>query len=153
MTVPDPSLGSGMTSFPSIARMAGRGSRLATIVSAFAFAFSGVSFYETVLKRPALAMYVPPVMHYARDSGGDIEVFSLPVTIANDGARTGTVLSLELEVDNLAEGAEPKTKRYYSAYLGEHPADTVGICIVQKMRFHLIGSRTERAGNELRSQG
>ena len=117
MAVPDPSL-SGMTSFPNLARMASRGNRLATVVSAFAFAFSGVSFYETVMKQPQLAVYVPPVLHYGQDGGGDTELFAIPVTVANDGARTGTVLSMELAAQNV------KTKvrqQFYSAYFGDHP--------------------------------
>jgi hypothetical protein len=117
MTIPDPSL-SGMTSFPNLARMASRGNRLATIVSAFAFAFSGVSFYETVMKQPQLAAYVPPVLHYGQDGGGDVELFAIPVTIANDGARTGTVLSMDLQARNVKTGV---TQRFYSAYFGDHP--------------------------------
>lgn len=112
----------GMTGFPSIARLASRGNRLATLVSAFAFAFSGVSFYETVIKQPKLSVFVPPVIQYGQDGGGDAEVFAIPITISNDGARTGTVLAMELEVEALkpTEGI-PATKRYYSAFLGEHP--------------------------------
>ncbi len=111
----------GMTGFPSIARLAARGNRLATLVSAFAFAFSGVSFYETVLKQPKLSVFVPPVIQYGHDDGGDVEVFAIPITVSNDGARAGTVLAMELEVEalNPTEGM-PKTKRYYSAFLGEH---------------------------------
>jgi hypothetical protein len=117
MSVPDPSL-TGMTSFPNLARMASRGNRLATIVSAFAFAFSGVSFYETVMKQPQLAVYVPPVLHYGQDGGGDVELFAIPLTISNDGARTGTVLSLEL----IAENVKTKVRqKFYSAYFGDHP--------------------------------
>lgn len=127
MTMPDPSLSSSITSFPSISRLAGRGNRLATTVSAFAFAFSGVSFYETVLKQPRLDVFVPPVIHYARDSGGDVELLAVPLTISNDGAKTGTVLSMELTVEALKPAADaPKSKTYYSAYMGEHPHDTAG---------------------------
>lgn len=121
MSQSDPSLGTGITGFPAIARIAARGNRLATIVSAFAFAFSAVSFYETVLKTPKLAMHVAPVIQYARD--GETEVFAIPLTISNDGARTGTVLSLDLEAINLASG---RTMPFYSAFFGDHPqkADT-----------------------------
>ena len=112
---------SGMGGFAGIARMASRGNRLATLVSAFAFAFSGVSFYETVIKQPRLTIYVPPVLFYAQDGGGDTELFAIPITISNDGARTGTVLSMELEVESLTQkGDLPKTKSFYSAFLGEH---------------------------------
>lgn len=112
----------GIAGFPSIARLAARGNRLATLVSAFAFAFSGVSFYETVIKQPKLSVFVPPVIQYGQDGGGDTEVFAIPITVSNDGARSGTVLAMELEVEalNPAEG-QPKTKRFYSAFLGEHP--------------------------------
>jgi len=108
----------------AIAEVAGHGGRLATLLSAFALAFSGYSLYETALKTPDLAVYVPPVIHYGRDSGGDVELFILPLTISNDGARNGTVLSLELAVESLNAGADPKSKRYFSAFIGEHPADT-----------------------------
>lgn len=107
----------------AIAEIGGHGGRLATLLSAFALAFSGFSLYETALKTADLEVYVPPVIHYARDQGGDVELFVVPLTIANDGAQTGTVLSIELEVENLKADAEPKTKRYYSAMLGEHPVD------------------------------
>ena len=111
----------GMSGFAGIARMASRGNRLATLVSAFAFAFSGVSFYETVAKQPKLTIYVPPVLFYGQDGGGDTELFAIPITISNDGARPGTVLSMELQVENVAPGQdEPKTKSFYSAFLGEH---------------------------------
>lgn len=117
MSMPDPSL-SGIASFPNLARIASRGNRLATIVSAFAFAFSAVSFYETVMKQPALTAYVPPVLHYGQDGGGDVEVFAIPVTIANEGARMGTVLTLTLDAVNITTKVH---QRYYSAYFGDHP--------------------------------
>ena len=127
MTMPDPSLDGSMSSFPSIARTVMRGSRMATVISAFAFAFSAVSFYETVMKQPKLDVFVPPVIHYARDSGGDVELFAVPVTIANEGARTGTVISMQLEVEAMKPAANaPASKRYYAAYLGEHPAVDTG---------------------------
>ena len=114
MTMPTESGLTGIAGFPSIARMATRGNRLATLVSAFAFAFSGVSFYETVMKQPRLSIYVPPVLQYGHDDGGTLEVFAIPITISNDGARSGTVLSMELEVENLADKADPKSKNFYS---------------------------------------
>jgi hypothetical protein len=117
MSMPDPSL-SGLASFPNLARIAARGNRLATLVSAFAFAFSAVSFYETVMKQPALTAYVPPVLHYGQDGVGDVEVFAIPVTIANEGARTGTVLTMTLDAVNVTTKVH---QRFYSAYFGDHP--------------------------------
>ena len=101
----------------TVVEAAGHGGRLATVLSAIALIFSGYSFYESVLKAPALQVHVPPVINYARDDGGSVEVLAIPLTIANSGARTGTVLSVELEATDPATGT---SKKYYSAYLGEH---------------------------------
>jgi hypothetical protein len=97
-----------------------RGGWLAPVFSAVAVGLSCVSVYLSALQGPSLEVYVPPAIHYGRDGGGDTEVFAIPVTIANNGARSGTVISMELEVQNLKSGA---TKRYYSAFLGEHPRE------------------------------
>lgn len=113
---PPPSDDHGRTA--TVIEAAGHGGRLATLLSAFALAFSGYTFYESVLKSPALEVHIPPVINYARDDGGSIEVLAIPLTIANSGARTGTVLSVELQVK---DPATETTKNYYSAYLGEHP--------------------------------
>ena len=61
---PDPNL-AGIAGFQSIARIASRGNRLATLVSAFAFAFSAVSFYETVSEtiEPARIRHRHPVLY------------------------------------------------------------------------------------------
>jgi hypothetical protein len=105
----------------NIAEIGGHGGRVASLLSALALGFSGLSFYESVLKTASLEVYVPPVIHYARDQGGDVELFAIPLTIVNSGARTGTALTMELDVESLRPDAPVKTKRYYSAYIGEHP--------------------------------
>jgi hypothetical protein len=97
------------------------GSLPATILSAVAVGISCISFYLSVLQGPALEVYVPPTIHYGRDAGGETELFAIPITIANDGARSGTVISMELEVQNLKTN---NAKRYYSAFVGEHPRET-----------------------------
>lgn len=119
MTTTQPPPDDGTTA--NIAETRGHGGWLATAFSAAALGFSGISFYMSALQGQDLEIYVPPTIHYARDGGGDVEVFAIPLTIVNDGARTGTVLSIELEVANPKEN---KTKRYYSAFLGEHPRDS-----------------------------
>ncbi len=103
-----------------VAEKAAREGLLATVLSAVAVGISCISFYMSALQGAELEVYVPPVIQYGRDGGGDTELFAIPVTIANDGARTGTVISMELEVQNLKTNA---TKRYYSAFLGEHPRE------------------------------
>jgi len=102
----------------NIAETGGHGGKLATVFSAAALGFSGFSFYMSALQAPDLAVYIPPTIHHARDGGGDVELFAIPITIANEGARSGTVLSVELEVKSIKD---QNTKRYYSAFLGEHP--------------------------------
>ncbi len=93
------------------------GNMAATIVSLLALLFSGYSFYESVLRAPALAIYVPPQIAYTDPDRPDspFEVFILPITLANDGAQAGTVLSIDLKVSN------PRTKlskMFYAAQVG-----------------------------------
>ena len=107
---------SGMIGFPHIARMAARGNRLATLVSAFAFAFSAVSFYETVLKQPNLRVYVTDTLAYTRDPWGGYEVVAVPLTIANSGARDGAVITIELDVKNVESG---NSETFTSAYTAD----------------------------------
>lgn len=102
--------------------------RLATVVSALAFVFSGLSYYESALKAADLEIYVPPIVQYGRDGGGDTELFAVPITIANGGSNTGTILAMELIIETLdAKDDLAKKKTFYSAYFGEHPknADAV----------------------------
>ena len=102
-------------------KIAGKGTRggwLSAGFSALAVALSCISFYMSSLQGAQLETYVPPTIHYGRDA--DSEVFAIPITIANSGARSAAVLSLELEVQNLKTNA---TKRYHSAFLGEHPRE------------------------------
>lgn len=98
----------------------GSGGALATVLSAVALLFSGLSYYESSLASPDLTVYVPAMVHYARDGA---DVFNVPITISNDGARTGTVLSLTLDVENLQPGAERKSARFHGIFLGDWPRD------------------------------
>ncbi len=89
---------------------------LPTVLSILAVGASLVSVYIGILQAAQLEVYLPSAFQYAMDSEG--ENFTIPITIANDGARSGTVISMELEVEDAKTKA---VQRFYSAYLGEHP--------------------------------
>ncbi len=92
------------------------GQTLTAVVSAFALMFSAYSLWDSSLKQPDLKVFVPPVIHYASPyNNTNFEVFEIPVTITNEGGRTGTVLSVELEVTNVKTG---EAKRFFSADFG-----------------------------------
>lgn len=99
----------------------GHGGLFATLLSAIALFFSGLSYYDSSLKAASLSIFVPPMIHYARDGG---DVFNIPITITNDGAETGTVLSMELLAENLTPGAERKSATFHSIFLGDYPRDS-----------------------------
>jgi hypothetical protein len=110
----------GDGSAANVAEIGGYGGRFASVLSAFALSFSGLSYYESVVKTADLEVYVAPVIQYARDNEGAVELFAIPLTVVNSGARTGTVLSMDLLVENLDPATKTKSARYYSAYTGEH---------------------------------
>ncbi|MCH9807504.1 MAG: hypothetical protein K0U74_07220 [Alphaproteobacteria bacterium] len=89
------------------------GSFMTAIASAVALLFSAISLYHSVLKQPELDVHMSQVVHYTRDANGNFEVFAIPITIANHGARDGTVLDLELTVRPASGDGE---KVFYSAY-------------------------------------
>jgi hypothetical protein len=101
------------------------GGVFATLLSGVALVFSGFSYYDSSMKTAELTVFVPPMIHYARDR--EAEVFNIPITISNDGARTGTVLMMELDVQNLNSGTEKKFAKFHSAYLGDYPRDDTAV--------------------------
>lgn len=84
------------------------------LVALLALIFSCWSYYETVWKTDQLRLFVAPLIGYADPSNGPFDVYAVPVTIANTGARAGVALAFELEVEN----AKGEKKRYYSAETG-----------------------------------
>ena len=92
------------------------GDRIAAIASAVALVFSAYSLWDTSLKRPDIRLFVPPVIQYAAPyQNSNFEIVSIPITFTNEGARTGTILSIGLEV---TDPRTNETKRFYSAELG-----------------------------------
>jgi hypothetical protein len=86
------------------------GAGVAVVVSAY-------SLWQTSLKRSALKVFVAPVIRYASPyQNSNFEAFAIPVTIINEGARTGTVMSMDLAVRSPERNL---SKRFYSADLGQ----------------------------------
>ena len=95
--------------------MADFGGFTAEIFSGIAVAVSGYSLWYSTLRKPVLRAFVPPVTRYASPYQNSIfEVFEIPLTVVNEGALTGTVLSLNLKVTN----PRGVTKQFYAAGLG-----------------------------------
>ena len=93
-----------------------RGGRLSAIISAVALALSLYSLWESTLKRADLHVFVPPVLQYSSPyQNSNFEMIAIPVTVVNEGAQTGTVLSMELGV---TKSGSSETKRFYSADFG-----------------------------------
>ncbi len=88
----------------------------AEVFSGVAVAMSMYSLWRTSLKRADLHVFVSPVIRYASPYQNSIfEVFEIPLTVINEGAQTGTILSFDLEVTNSQNGT---SKLFYSAGLG-----------------------------------
>lgn len=92
------------------------GGAAATLLSAVAVIFSGYSLWDTTLKSADLRVYVPRVISYASPyNNTNFEMISIPVTLSNEGAQTGTVLHMDLAVTDPRTKA---TKHFYAAEIG-----------------------------------
>jgi hypothetical protein len=90
--------------------------RVSDFVSAIALLFSVYNFWQSSQKPADLKVFVPPVISYASPyQNSNFEAFAIPVTIINEGARTGTILSMALIVTDLQNNV---SKRFYSANFG-----------------------------------
>lgn len=98
------------------ARHVSNGGLGATILSGVAVLFSGYSLWESSLKTADVQVFVPRVISYAAPyQNTNFEMISIPVTLSNEGARTGTVLDLDLAV---TDPRTKQTKHFYAAELG-----------------------------------
>jgi hypothetical protein len=92
------------------------GGKIATLVALIALVFSAYSLWETSLKQPDVRLFVPPVIQYSAPyNNSNFEVIAVPIAFANEGARTGTVLSMELAV---TDPRTKQTKHFYAADFG-----------------------------------
>lgn len=92
------------------------GGRLAAILSAVALLFSGYSLWETSLKQADVQIFVPPVIQYTSPyQNSNFEAIAVPVTLTNEGARTATIVSMQLAV---TDPRTNQTKHFYAADFG-----------------------------------
>jgi hypothetical protein len=117
---------------------------LSEVFSGIAVAVSGYSVWQTALRGAQLRVFVPPLSRYASPyQNSTFEVFEIPITVVNEGARTGTVLSLDLEVTNPQMRA---SKQFYSAGLGPWSVAKVhGEGLVPFAPFSLAGRSSHSA--------
>ena len=91
--------------------------RLTAITSTTALLVSGYTLWTTTLRQPDLHVFVPPVIQYAAPyQNSNFEVIAVPVTFANEGARTAVAMSMELVV---TDPRAKVSKIFYSADLGQ----------------------------------
>jgi hypothetical protein len=88
---------------------------LAPMFSGLALIGSVVSMWETTIKQAEVRLHVSDNIYFTRDPWGGYEVLIIPVTLANRGARDGTILSLALDVKNLATNESQRFKSTYMA--------------------------------------
>lgn len=88
----------------------------AEVFSGAAVVVSGYCLWQTSFRQAQLRMFIPPQIRYASPYQNSIfEVFEVPLTIVNEGAHAGSILSIGLEVTNAQKGV---SKKFYSAGLG-----------------------------------
>jgi hypothetical protein len=84
--------------------------------SGLALIGSVVSMWETTIKQAEVGLHVSDNIYFTRDPWGSYEVLVIPLTLANRGARYGTVLTLSLDVKNLTTN---QSKRFKSTYVAD----------------------------------
>lgn len=78
--------------------------RLAFLISILSLVFAAWSLFETALRQPIFNVYAGPFWQYGRGTETDDEILIVPMTFANNGARPGAILSLELTVEKGGRG-------------------------------------------------
>jgi hypothetical protein len=86
---------------------------LAVGISIISFIISAVGFYTGSLKAPDIDFIPAPYIKQVVDNQSLNEAFFIPLTITNRGARSGSLLSLELAVTYLPEG---RRETYFGQY-------------------------------------
>ncbi|MGH1352997.1 MAG: hypothetical protein ACRBBN_19655 [Methyloligellaceae bacterium] len=89
---------------------------MTAMVSAVAMLFSAFSFYESSVKKANLQIHKPVNFYMFREDFRD--VLAIPISISNNGAQRGTILSFDLKVTNLQT---KETQTFRNLYFGENP--------------------------------
>jgi hypothetical protein len=89
---------------------------LAIVISIISFLISTVNVYVTNLKSPDLSIIVAPYIRHIVDNQSLNESFFIPLTIVNQGAKTGSLTSFNLTVTYLPNG---ERETYYAQYFAQ----------------------------------
>lgn len=123
------------------------GGMLAVCVSAVALLFSGYSLWETSLKASDVRAFVPPVIQFAAPyQNSNFEMIGVPITLTNEGARSATVLSMELAV---TDPRTSQTKRFYAADFGRWTMERTRAGAYQPFAPISLPGRTSRTESVL----
>lgn len=85
------------------------------IISVVSFIISMISAYFNTAKAPDISFVTAPYVKHVVDNASLNEAFFIPVTIANRGARSGTILSFDLQLENPQGETQTYTGQYFTA--------------------------------------
>src|ERR1700730_5799125 len=123
------------------------GGKLAAVLSAIALAISGYSLWETSLKKADVRVFVPPVIQYSAPyQNTNFEVIAVPLTLTNEGARTATVLAMEMDV---ADPRTKETKHFYAANFGRWTMERTRASAYEPFAPISLAGRTSRTESVL----
>jgi hypothetical protein len=123
------------------------GGTLAVIVSGVALLFSGYSLWETSLKAAEVRAFVPPVIQFAAPyQNTNFEMIAVPITLTNEGARSATIVAMELAV---TDPRTSQTKRFYAADFGRWTMEKTRAGAYQPFAPISLPGRTSRTESVL----
>ena len=86
---------------------------VAIVISLISFVISTINVYVTNLKSPDLSMVIAPYIRQIVDDSSLNEAFFIPVTIVNQGAKPGAILSFELVLTYTPTGEQETYNAQY----------------------------------------
>jgi hypothetical protein len=120
-------------------------------ISIVALSVSILNLYLASLRAPQAEVTVAPYIRHGVDDTSESEMFVIPLTMANNGARAASILELELTIRHVPSGEE---KTLYGQYfteertmLGEFfsPIGLPGYSDISRtVAFYPLGGLTDR---------